>query len=433
MSAVVGEIVAREHRGHPVEERGLGDRAGGRQQAVDGPLDPIGEGRRRRRQVVRVGQPPAARLDLDQAPLGRAAELVADERRAGARRRPSGRRDPRRHGVSGAPEVAAPSSPVAGVPFACVGVGSGTGVAGSGAAASVPFRPVAGLVSPLAAAPPLPGRSVAVANRRSCPARSSPTRISPSSRSERAGSPRARSVSTAASVTTRAVSAAENGLSSNPLRRREQAARRDHVRVAGAARQRLEPDVGARPRPRRQPARRARSARRRPAHRRPGRPGVRRAAGSPPRPRRGPSPRSPPDRRRRARRPGRRGRTRVRPPRGRPPIAVACRPRRAQRRAGEAVERQERGRLAAEDPRRRVIGGRQALEVRAHRRLAEDRAGSAASARSGRRRSGRRAGRRTRSGRSGRRRPSRRPRRGSAGPPRGAPGPGRARRRRAAG
>ena len=56
-----------------------------------------------------------------------------------------------------------------------------------------------------------PGARVALASRRSCPARSSPTRISPSSRSKRAGSPRARSVSTAVSVTVRAASAAENG------------------------------------------------------------------------------------------------------------------------------------------------------------------------------------------------------------------------------
>ena len=77
--AVVGQVVAAEQRGDPVEERGLGHRSGGRQQAEDGPLDAVGERHGGGGEVVRVGQPPAAGLDLGQAALGRAAELVADE------------------------------------------------------------------------------------------------------------------------------------------------------------------------------------------------------------------------------------------------------------------------------------------------------------------------------------------------------------------
>ena len=44
---LVGEVRADEQAGDPVEERRLGQRARGRQQAVDGPLDPVGERRRR--------------------------------------------------------------------------------------------------------------------------------------------------------------------------------------------------------------------------------------------------------------------------------------------------------------------------------------------------------------------------------------------------
>ena len=77
--AVVGHVVAAEQRRDALEEGGLGERAGGREQAEDGPLDAIGERDRGLREVVAVGQPPAARFDLDEAALGRAAELVADE------------------------------------------------------------------------------------------------------------------------------------------------------------------------------------------------------------------------------------------------------------------------------------------------------------------------------------------------------------------
>ena len=76
---LVGQVVAGEHRRDPLEERGLGHRAGGRQEAEDGPFDAIGEGRGGGLEVVRVGQPPAAGLDLGQPALGRPAQLVADE------------------------------------------------------------------------------------------------------------------------------------------------------------------------------------------------------------------------------------------------------------------------------------------------------------------------------------------------------------------
>ena len=49
-------------------------------------------------------------------------------------------------------------------------------------------------------------------------------------------------------------------------------------------------------------------------------------------------------------------------------------PRDAQRRPGQPVDRQQQGGLAAEDPGGRVVGDRESLEARAHRRLAEDEA-----------------------------------------------------------
>ena len=78
--ALVGQVGTAEHARDPLEERRLGHRSGGRQQAEDAPFDTIGEGRGGVLEVVRVGQPPAIGLDLGQAPLGRPAELLADER-----------------------------------------------------------------------------------------------------------------------------------------------------------------------------------------------------------------------------------------------------------------------------------------------------------------------------------------------------------------
>ena len=76
----VRQVVAGEQRRDPLEERGLGERAGGRQEAVDGPLDAVGEGRGRGGAVGRVGEPPAARLDLREPSLVRPAQLVVDQR-----------------------------------------------------------------------------------------------------------------------------------------------------------------------------------------------------------------------------------------------------------------------------------------------------------------------------------------------------------------
>ena len=419
-------------RGHPVEERGLGDRAGGRQQAVDGPLDPIGEGRRRGRRSSRVGQPPAARLDLGQAPLGRAAELVADQREQALDRV---RRGVAIRGATACPGrgVAAPSSAVVGVPSACAGVGSGRrrGL-GCGGRRPDPRGRRARVVG--RGRSPAPGRSVAVANRRSCPARSSPTRISPRSRSKRAGSPRARSVSTAASRHR-----------SGPPPPPRTAGRRTApaARTGGAT----GPCPGRRPRPAADRARRWRAS---------AAPGGRRPAGGissttaggivvgvgqpcAEQPVAGGRPAE--DGRDDRLRPavdelddpavaGERGSTASRARAievAWPAPRDAQRARRRGRRAAGARPPRDRGPTTSRD--RRPPGGRGSGASAAGR----GRAGSAASAPSGRRRSGRRAGRRTRSGRSGRRRPSPRLRRGCAGPRRGAPGPGRARRRRGAG
>ena len=197
--AVIGHVVTAEQRRDALIERGLGQRACGREQAEDGPLDAIGEGNRRLREVVAVGQPPAARFDLDEAALGRTAELVADQADQAVDRIRMGSRD-RRPGERGG--------------------GAGLRRRGSrrrqaSARRSHPVRRAAADRRRPPAPPDRASSRAAVASRRSCPALSRPTRISPRSRSKRAGSPRSRSVSTATSVTVRAASVAENGRSSN--------------------------------------------------------------------------------------------------------------------------------------------------------------------------------------------------------------------------
>ena len=88
--ALVGQVVAGEQRGDPLEERRLRDRAGRRQQAEDGPLDAVGERRRRRprgppRSPATSGPGSISR----QAPLGRPAQLVADQGEQAARPGPA--------------------------------------------------------------------------------------------------------------------------------------------------------------------------------------------------------------------------------------------------------------------------------------------------------------------------------------------------------
>ena len=72
--------MAGEQRRDALEEGRLGERAGGREEAEDGPLDAVGERDRRGLPVRRVGQPPAAGLDLDEPRVARPGQLVADER-----------------------------------------------------------------------------------------------------------------------------------------------------------------------------------------------------------------------------------------------------------------------------------------------------------------------------------------------------------------
>ena len=126
------------------------------------------------------------------------------------------------------------------------------------------------------------------------------------------------------------------------------AARAGGVRRVAAARRR-------RPRPRRDPT------------------SARRAAGSPPTRRPSPPRRWPPARRRPAgsTRPSRAidGSTASRAC----PMAAACQLHGGRERGpGQRVDRQEAGRLAAEDPGRRVVGGGEAIQGRAHGWLAED-------------------------------------------------------------
>ena len=97
---VVRDVVAAEQGRDPLEEGGLGHRSGGGQQAEHRPLDAVGERHGGGGDVVRVGQPPAAGLDLGEAALGRAGELVADQaEQAIDRIGPVRRRDRRRDGA----------------------------------------------------------------------------------------------------------------------------------------------------------------------------------------------------------------------------------------------------------------------------------------------------------------------------------------------
>ena len=77
---LVGQVVAGEERRDALEERGLRQRPGGREEAEDGPLDPVRERDRGGFPVLRVAEPPATGLDLHEARVARSGHLVADER-----------------------------------------------------------------------------------------------------------------------------------------------------------------------------------------------------------------------------------------------------------------------------------------------------------------------------------------------------------------
>ena len=65
--ALVGQVGAREQARDALEERGLGERPGRRQEAVHGPLDAVGEGHGRRVAVRSVAEPPAVAFDAHEA------------------------------------------------------------------------------------------------------------------------------------------------------------------------------------------------------------------------------------------------------------------------------------------------------------------------------------------------------------------------------
>ena len=77
---LVGQVRAGEQAGDPVQERGLGERAGRGQEAVDGPLDAIREGDGGGLAVGAVAEPPAILGHPDQAAAVGAGEGVADQR-----------------------------------------------------------------------------------------------------------------------------------------------------------------------------------------------------------------------------------------------------------------------------------------------------------------------------------------------------------------
>jgi hypothetical protein len=175
---LVRQVVTREEPGDALEERRLRERPGRREEAEHGPLDPVGQGQRRGLAIRPIGQPPASRLDLDEAALGRSAELLPDERQqpldvaggdilvAGAARPQLRLCDGRRSEVLGrdaaAPSAAAPVRPAA---FCGCRMTSARGVVGA--------RPGAFARRSVVRAPAMSRRRRAAG----------PTRISPSRRS----------------------------------------------------------------------------------------------------------------------------------------------------------------------------------------------------------------------------------------------------------
>ena len=365
---VVGQVVAGEHRRHPVVEGGLGEGSGGRQQAVDGPLDAVGERCGGRGEVGAVGQPPAAGLDLGEPALS-AGQRLADEASrcstgsaaARERRRSRHRARWRCRRQPGCRRAA---------------VASRSSAASVEAGRSVGRRPV----------------EADAGSRRSRPAPVEADRISP--RGARSGwLDRGSSVSTAASP--RRVGRRERPVL-DALGRREEAAARDDVRIARPARHGSSPTFARV----RGAGWQASAGREQLDDRGDVLVGVgqprREEPDSRPAPRRGPSRRSPRRRRRRAGRRGRRGRATGSTAREGRPIVAACRLHGdAQRGAGQRVDRQQRRRLATEDPGRRVVGRPPGARGSGASAAGRGRAGCAASRRSGRRRAGRRAARRT--------------------------------------
>ena len=75
----VRQVVAGEERRNSLEEGGLGQRATGRQKAEDRPLHSVRKGCLGSRLVARIGEPPAAGLDLPKTPMTGPRELVANQ------------------------------------------------------------------------------------------------------------------------------------------------------------------------------------------------------------------------------------------------------------------------------------------------------------------------------------------------------------------
>ena len=207
---LVGEVRAGEQAGDPVQEGGLGERAGRREEAVDGPLDAVGERHGGELAVGLVGQPPAVVADPGQAPALRARERRPRQGRG------AGRRGPRRAGAGTASGRRGPGGLAPPRPSVCRGAVAGGAAAGRGAAGARCGR------GPRGSRPGAP-------------------------RSE-TGSPRSLRTSTAASTTARSASSAENGA----LAPRSGGANRRSlglvVRVARAARDGWQRDVRPGPR-----------------------------------------------------------------------------------------------------------------------------------------------------------------------------------------
>ena len=452
--ALVGQVVAGEQRRDALVERGLRQRAGRREQAEHGPLDAVGERDRRGGLVGRVGQPPAAGLDLGQARVRRPRHLVADEGRAAARRGPADSPDPVGRSVS-----AGPLGPDGGAPTSCSAARGRepprTEVVGHRLARRTP---AAGRDPRRRRSARRRARLARRAGRPDPPAERRPTSAQSRRRADRSGreppqlagavepdedlAEQALVAGRLAAASQRLDGGLGDGLRGfhgreralvEPLRRGEQARPGHEVRVAWAALDRGEGHVGAGPRARR-PGRARRQELDDPAD-------LVVAAGEP----RAHQPiaRARPAEDRRDERLGAavhehhrvpvaghgRGGRFQRPAdrRGLPA------PRRAQGGAGQRVDGQQGRGFPAEHPGRRVVRGAEPLEAGADRWLAEEEADPRGRARSGHSRRARRAGGAGPRGSRARGPRSPSPPRGCAGPRRAAPGAGRGRRPRDAG
>ncbi len=260
--AFVGKVVAGEQRGDALVERRLRDRTGRRQEAEDGPFDPIGERRGGGLAVLAARSATSGPARSPPRAVGSGGSAPRESGRAGLRPDPGSR--------SRADAARRTRAAAAGV-SACSGRAAAGAVTSSSAATlGLPSAP--GPTAPRRPTPPPSGPGsagrVAAASRRSCPARSRPDQdLAEHPLVACRLSPGAQGLDRRLGHGPRRVGARERTLV-EPLRRGEQAAARDQVRIAGAAGHRIQAHVARGCAGRAAAGRRAAGARRFRQHRR---------------------------------------------------------------------------------------------------------------------------------------------------------------------